>query len=111
MGAVNLQWAVIRLSRLEPVQMASHDYSPVCCGWYPTAVLVETSAKFRAIADPKYYQHKFGFDYEVKPVIRESNEKNNELTISKSELKPCSLPFQRMEKPQAPQMQVIRPPR
>lgn len=103
-----------KMAALKAGEEQSHDYSPICCGWSPTNLLVETSAKFRAIADPRYYKHKGIEDivgYEVKPVIRESNEKNNELTVSKSEVKPCALPLQQINRPQTPQTQVMKPSR
>ncbi len=70
--------------------------SPICCGWAPINPLVTISVKFQAIADPKYYAwNGNGSEYDEKnyswvmPRILESNEKNNELTINRAELKIC----------------------
>ena len=98
-----------KIAGLKAGQDQSQAYAPICCGWTPTNFLVDTSEKFRAIADPKYYKvnPSYPMGMEVKPVIRESNEKNNEMTMAKSELKPCAVTIQRIDRPQSP---VIRRP-
>ena len=72
-----------------------------CCGWYPID-LIKAAEAFSAIADPKY--HKKGNDgspYEVKPVVPETNEANNQMTVRKAGLKPCTT-ITRVDKPTAP---------
>ena len=100
-----------KVAGLKAGESNSQDYSPLCCGFVPTNSLVETSSAFRAIADPKYYKSNpsYPMGLEVKPVIHESNEKNNELTIAKSEIKPCSQTIQRVDR-LAPQVPLIRKP-
>jgi len=67
-------------------------------GWGYTVDAVKGSVKFQVIADPKYCKWNgsaFGGAQPcstIMPRILESNAKNNELTLNKSELKHCPLP-------------------
>jgi len=82
--------------------------SPICCGWAPKS-LVYASVRFIAIADPRYYTSGIGVgQYEVKPKVAESNEKNNQMSTNKAELKPC-MQINRIDKPGPSGLEVIKP--
>ena len=88
-------------------------YFHICCGLAPSVFLVNASNSFTAIADAKYYQRNplsgNPFDsVEVKAKIPESNEKNNEMMVSKSEIKNCT-ELKIVDKPVTPNLQKIKP--
>jgi hypothetical protein len=69
-----------------------------CCGWSP-APMVPSASGFEVIADPKYYRRNpldpspF-HSYEVRPVVPESNERNNAMTVNKP-AQTCGMAVQR----------------
>ena len=82
-------------------------------GWGFYGRAVDTSVRFQAIADPKYWrQNHPGNSEDPKnyswhmPRILESNEKNNELTVNKSQLKHC--PF-KVEQQKVPPVAPVKP--
>lgn len=106
--------AVEKIDGLKAGEEKSPEYSHLCCGWSPAESMVETATALQAIADPKYTKTDSRYPgswWDVKPVIRESNKKNNALTVSKAEIKSCGLPFQRSDRPGLPQPQVPVKPR
>jgi hypothetical protein len=74
---------------------------------------VDTSVRIQVIADPKYWgQNHASNSWDPKnyswhmPRILESNEKNNELTLNKSELKHCAF---KVEQQKAPPVAPLKP--
>lgn len=112
-SSVSDRFVADKISGLKAGEEKWLDYFHICCGLAPSVFLVNASNSFTAIADAKYYQKSpipgdaFG-NVEIKAKILESNEKNNQLTVSKSEIKDCS-EMKIIDKPVSPNLQKIKP--
>ena len=81
-----------------------------CCGWSPVS-LVASADRFSAIADPKYYKkdpNHFYNSIEVKGTIPEMNERNNQMAVNKSDLKPCTK-VTKVDRPAPAGVKTIKP--
>ena len=81
-----------------------------CCQFVSIS-LIGISDGFSAIADPRYYKKSANDStstYEVKPVIPESNEANNRMTVNKADLKPCAK-VTRIDRPAPAGVKTIKP--
>jgi hypothetical protein len=87
------------------------EYQPLKGHGFTLSHVVEYAEVFRVIADPTYYRAYGPYDfrpYLEKSKIIESNEANNTLTISRTEIRRCDAKTS-LPRPAMPKIEVIKP--
>jgi hypothetical protein len=84
------KWDVYPVAGLKAGESVWVSASPICCGFSPTEVVVNSAVAFEAIADPKYSKRdptNLLGSIEVLPKIPESNKGNNRLAVNKADMR------------------------